>query len=205
MHKFAVKIIGDEDEAYDYISEHEGEEAEELEAAYEKDAEDVYYFECYCPEEHKDKLDEVGAIFRDEDITERYEENWGKIAVICTLEELEGKKVEAYMCFNADKDGLMLEDTTLYDMKKGYTREEFLDEFNSLDVEDLGLEFPEESEMRDVLENDVSEDAEMDELKDEFYYQCFIQRLENKLWDSPEAENTKYELGSILSFWEDVV
>ena len=93
--------------------------------------------------------------------------------------------------------------TTLYDMKKGYTREEFLDEFNSLDVEDLGLEFPEESEMRDILEDDELD--EIDELKDEFYYQCFIHRLENKLWDSEEAEKTKYELGSILSFWEDLV
>jgi len=74
---------------------------------------------------------------------------------------------------------------------KGYTREEFLDEFNAADVEGFGLEFPE-----DVVDDDD---------RDSFYYDTFIHHLENKLWDSPKAEETSFQLSSILSFWEDVV
>ena len=73
-----------------------------------------------------------------------------------------------------------------------YTREEFLDEFSAWDVENtFGLEFPE-----DVVDDDD---------RDDFYYNAFIHRLENKLWDSPKAEETSFELNSILSYWEDVV
>jgi len=108
MHKFAVKVISDEDEAYDYISDHDGDEAEELEAAYKKDAEDVYYFVCYLPQDKKDQANEAGSIFRDEGITEQYEENWGKIAVVCPLEELEGKSIESNVYFDVDEDNELI-------------------------------------------------------------------------------------------------
>lgn len=190
MHEFAVKVIGDEDDAYDYIKQFDGEMMDKAQAAFDKDCEEVYYFKCFCPEEHKDEAEEAGTIFREEQITEQYEENWGKIAEVCPLEELQGKDIESIVIFEADEEGLTLKKQI--DMREGYTREEFLDEFSAWDVENtFGLEFPE-----DV----VGEDEQ-----DEFYYDVFIIRLENKLWDSPKAEETKFQLGSILSFWEDVV
>ena len=93
-----------------------------------------------------------------------------------------------------------------YNLSNKYTREMFLDDFGPTDIEKLGLKFPEESEMREDLERYLLDDeADLDELKSEFYYQFFIQKLEMKLWDSPQAENTENELSHILSYWKDVV
>ena len=104
--KFAVKIIGDEDDSYDYIKQFDGDLKDKTQAAYDKDSENVYYFLCECPLENKDEISEAGSLFREFGITEQYEENWGKIAENCPLEELEGKPIESLVIFGSDEHGL---------------------------------------------------------------------------------------------------
>jgi len=87
----------------------------------------------------------------------------------------------------------------MYDMTTQYTREEFLNNFSSSDIETLGLKYPE----RDVMVDDyeLDDDMDIDDIRDEFYYQVFIQRLEMKLWGyNDEQKNT---LETILSYCED--
>ena len=93
-----------------------------------------------------------------------------------------------------------------YDLSNSWTRQEFLDEFGAWDVDNLGLKWPADSRILEMIDTDTVYDTEdTAELRIELYHQVFIPCLENKLWDSPEAEEEKINLETIISYWEYVV